>query len=515
MNVEMPDGTIIADVPEGITRSELLRRYKAMSAPTPEAPGAEDPGALMAGVIGAGRFADRLLKGAKQTALTMMQDDAGLEKMKAEEDANTRIYAGLQAKRPVATTVGEIAPLIATLPAVGSVAGAAALGAVPGALEYGTGEERATRAAMGAAGGAIGAGAGKLIGRAIQPIRVQPTQAVQSAQAAAERLGVKLRPGEVTGSRPLKWMESSLNDLPFSGGMGQAAERARSEAINAAGARALGQPGATEITDTVLAAARRDTGAVFDNLLSGRKIELGPQFRADVAKIVDSKVMPALRDDSIEAILEPFKNLPAGKVKVSGEWFQQNKTALDVAIRSAYTTPGQAGKAMALQDLEQALVKAAESSMNQTERAAFKAAQKQWATLRLLETGKVVEGGNIMPGRLDSALIQRYKAGGAYKEGKITGELADIGTLGQTLKPLPQSGTAPRALYSMGALFSGAASPFATAGMMTTPPLVQKFLQSDAGRKYLTQGMTQITPEIEKRLMQGGYGLLGLPLMAD
>ena len=183
MNVEMPDGTIIADVPEGITRSELLRRYKAMAAPMPvEAPEAEDPGALMAGVIGAGRFADRLLKGAKQTALTLMQDDAGLEKMKAEENANTRIYAGLQAKRPVATTVGEIAPLIATFPAVGSVAGAAALGAVPGALEYGTGEERATRAAMGAAGGAIGAGAGKLIGRAIQPIRVQPTQAVQAAQ---------------------------------------------------------------------------------------------------------------------------------------------------------------------------------------------------------------------------------------------------------------------------------------------------------------------------------------------
>lgn len=514
MNVEMPDGTIIADVPDGITRSELLRRYKAMSAPPLETPEAEDPGALMAGVIGAGRFSDRLLKGAQQAAMTLMQDDAGLAKLKAEEDANTRIYAGLQAKRPVATTVGEIAPLVATLPAVGSITGAAALGAVPGALEYGTGEERATRAAMGAAGGAVGAGVGKLIGRAIQPIRAPSSESKAAAQAAADRLGVKLRPGEITGSRPLKWLETSLNDLPFSGGMGQAAEKARQEAINAAGARALGQGAAPEITDTVLATARQDIGGVFGNLLKGRKIELGPTFRADVAKIVDSKVMPSLRDDSVEAVIAPFKNLPAGKVKVTGEWFQQNKTALDMAIRSAYNN-GQPGRAMALQDFESALVKAAEDSMNATERAAFKAAQKQWATLRLLETGKVVEGGNIMPGRLDSALIQRYKAGGAYKEGKITGELADIGRLGQVFKPLPQSGTAPRAIYSTGALFGGMANPPMAAAAMTAPALAQKFLQSDVGRKYLTRGMAEITPEIERRLMQGGYGLLGLPLMAD
>lgn len=527
--ITAPDGRKFrVTAPDGASKDEVLR-YAQQNAPEPvatpiEKPEAEDPGALTAGMIGAGRVFDRLAAGARQmvpdsfrTAVDATGRALGMAEPPsidpASQAADTAIYAGLRAKRPGATLAGEVAPMIAALPAVGSIGGAAAISALPGLVEYGTPEERIERGAMGAAGGALGAGVGKLIGRMMQPIRVPTSKAQQAAQDAADRLGVQLRPGEITGSRPLKWLETSLNDLPFSGGMGQAAERTRREAINAAGARALGQPGAAEITDDVLAAARRDTGAVFDNLLEGREIELGAKFRSSVSKIVDSKVMKALRDDSVEDVIAPFKNMPAGKIKVKGEWFQQNKTALDTAIRSAYIE-GKAGKAMALQDFEKALVDAASDSMNATERAAFRAAQKQWATLRLLETGQVVEAGNIMPGRLNAALINRYKAGGAYKEGKITGELADIGRLGQAYKPLPQSGTAPRAVYSAGALFSGAANPLFAAGAMAAPPLAQKFLQSDAGRRYLTRGMAEITPEIERRLMQGGYGLLGLPLIA-
>lgn len=519
--ITSPDGRKFrVTAPAGASKEDVLRyaqqnQPEPIVAPAVEPPEAEDPGALMAGVIGAGRMLDRTYKGVKQAALSVLPgQEAELARMKETEDANTRIYAGLQGKRPIATAVGEIAPLIAALPVAGTMTGAAALGALPGALEYGTGEERMIRGGLGAVGGAVGAGVGKLVGRAIQPIRAPVSETQTAAQEAAKRLGVDLRPGEVTGSRPLRWLETTLNDLPFSAGMGQAAEKARREAINAAGARALGQGAAPEITESVLAAARKETGAVFDNLLAGRRIELGPAFRADVGKIVDSKVMKSLRDDSVEAVLEPFKNMPPGKITVSGEWFQQNKTALDAAIRSAYNTPGQSGRAAALQEFENALVKAATDGMTATEREAFKAAQRQWATLRLLETGKVVEGGNIMPGRLDSALIQRYKAGGAYKEGKITGEIADIGRLGQVYKPLPQSGTAPRGIYS--GLAGGAAflDPMITGSAFAVPPLAQKFLQSNAGRKYLTKGMAEVTPEWEKRLMMGGYGLLGAPYVA-
>lgn len=526
--ITSPDGRKFrVTAPDGASEADVLRYAQANmpEEPKPEKPEAEDPGALMAGMIGAGRVTDRLAAGLRQATPEPIRNaiDAtgrflgmGQEPSidPAVQEEQTRIYAGLQGKRPLATMAGEVAPMIAALPAVGGIGSAAAVSAIPGLVEYGTPEERITRGALGAAGGAAGAAAGKLVSRALQPIRPIASESKEAAQEAAKRLGVQLRPDEITGSRPLGWLTSSLNDLPFSGGMGQKQEAARRAAINAAGVRALGQEGATEITEGVLAAARRDTGAVFDNLLHGRKIELNDKFRNAVNEIVDSKVMKSLRDDSVEDVIAPFKNLPKGKIKVTGEWFQQNKTALDAAIRSAYNTPGQSGRAMALQEFESALVDAAMDSMNATERKAFEAAQRQWASLRLLETGKVVEAGNIMPGRLDSALINRYKAGGAYKEGKITGELADIGRLGQAYKPYPQSGTAPRNIYSM--LAGGAAffDPTTTAAAFAAPPLAQKFLQSKAGREYLTRGLANMTPERERLLMQGGYGLLGLPLMA-
>lgn len=463
------------------------------------------------------RMLDRLYQGAKQNIISspIYQRAYGdqskeLERMKSDEGEKTRIYQGLEKQHPIATTVGEIAPLLAGLPAVGGLGSAALTGAVTGYLEYGTPEEKKERALYGAAGGAAGAGIGKLMGRAAQPIRTAPSETTAAAEAAAGRIGVDLRAGELTGSRPVRWMESALNDMPFSAGMAQRGEQARREAINAAGAKAMGQPPAAEITEAVFSQARQDIGGVFQNLLSNRRIELDGKFRADVKKIADSKVMPALKDESAEAIIAPFQNMPPGTIRVSGEWFQQNKTALDQAIRAAYNN-SQPGRAMALEKFEDALVDAAKRSMNTTERAAYEAAQKQWASLRMLETGRVVDAGNIQPGRLNAALINRYK--GAYKEGKIQGELADIGKLGEVYKPLPQSGTVPRAVYSVLAAGAGAINPPLAAAQLALPALMQAVLQSSAGKKYLTQGLMDVTPEVEKRLMQGGYGLFG-PAMA-
>lgn len=514
-DITAPDGRkFTVTAPDGATQESVLAYAKENMPASPKAE-AEDPGALMAGVIGTGRMLDRGWQGVKQAALETAQKiapsaerQAALDRQQQQQDENTRIYAGLQERRPLTTMAGEVLPLIAALPVVGGIGSAAALGALPGAIEYGSVGERATRAGVGAVGGALGAGAGKLVGRALSPIRALPSETQAAAQAAADRIGVQLRPGEIIGSRPLRWLESSLNDLPFSGGMAQAGEKARREAMNSAAARALGQQ-APELTEGVLASARQNIGSTFDTLLANRRIPLDQTFRNEVKAITDSKVLPALRDESVDAVIAPFRNLPNAPVKVTGEWFQQNKTALDAAIRGAYTA-GQNGKAQALEGFENALVDAAKRSMTGAERNAFEQAQKQWASLRLLETGKVVEGGNVMPGRLDTALTTRYKA--AYKEGKIPGDLTDIGKLAQVYKPLPQSGTAPRAIYSGlagGAMF---ANPMAAVAALAAPPAVQKFLQSDAGRRYLTSGLLAVTPELERKLVAGGFGLLGAPM---
>ena len=518
-DITSPDGRKFRiTAPEGATQDEVLAYAQSnMPAPTAPKPEVEDPGAIMSTVIAAGRTGDKLWEGAKQLGLSLPAalghegSQKRLGEMAAQQKAADEVYAPLAKKHPVATFVGEALPLVA-MPMLGggTVTGMAAGAALPGLVSYGSTEDRMKAGGMGAGGGALGAVVGKAIGAAAQPIRNAPTQSQQAAQAAAERLGVQLRPGEQTGSRALRWAESALNDLPFSGGMAQKAEQARTAAINRGAAKSIGQ-NATELTEDVLANARTQIGGTFDNLLANRKITLDNSFRNEVQAIGGSKVMKALRNEEVDAILGPFKNLPQGKVKVTGDWFQQNKTALDSAIRSSYLA-GENGKARALEQFEKALERAAIRSMSADEAAAFKAAQKQWASLRLLETGKVVEGGNVLPGRLDSALTTRY--GAAYKEGKIKGDLADIGKLAQVYKPLPQSGTAPRAVYSGmagGALF---AEPMTAASMMAGPPLAQKFLQINAGKNYLTRGLADITPEIERRLMLTGGGLLGVPAAA-
>lgn len=475
---------------------------------------AEDPGAFKAGVIGAGRMLDRVLvKGPKELALKVpaafghqgSRDE--LARMEQEEAGNTRAYEGLQKIRPVATLVGEVAPMLAA-PALGTgVAGMAAGAAIPGLMEYGTGAERLQRGAMGAVGGAVGAGAGNLAARLLRPNTAPVSRSMQAAQEAADRLGVNLRASEKTGSRTLGWVEGALNDLPVSGGMAQKGEAARKAAINSAAARALGQQG-DEITPQLLAAARQDTSNAYTALIGTREIVLDPTFRAQVQSVAQSKVMKALQDQDVTAIVGPFQNLPKGTIKVTGEWFQANKTALDNAIRGAYTA-NQPGKARALEKFERALEGAAERSMTAPERAAFKTAQKQWSSLRMLETGAVVEGGNVMPGRLNAAMQQRYK--NAMKEGKITGELADIAKLGEVFKPLPQSGTTPRAVYSGmiggGALFE----PMTAASLLGAPALAQGALQSKAGQKYLTKGLLSLTEEQERMLKLIGAGLLSAP----
>ena len=376
------------------------------------------------------------------------------------------------------------------------------------AAEYGGVGERVLKGATAFLGNKVGEKVGQALGRTVQPTRAGELSKTQAlANEAADRLGVKLSAGEASGNRALKWAESASADLPIASGMATKRVTANQKAMNTAVLRQLGQEG-DEITETALAKARQDIGGEYSRILDPAKITLDNSFRSEVKAITGSKVMKELRDESVDSMLDQFRKMPEGKIKVSGEWFQQNKTALDAQIRSAYNT-GETGKARALEAFEKALDRAATRSMGEADRTAYKTAQKQWATLRTLETGKVVEGGNVMPGRLNSAMESRYK--GAYKEGKIKGDIADVARLGLVLRGLPQSGSTPRAVYSGMAGGAALLEPTTALTMLAGPASVQALTTSKAMRKYMEKGLMNITPEMEKRLMMGGgkLGLLG------
>lgn len=515
--VRGPDGAVYKiEGPDNATPQEVeafaAQQFQKPQEPSaPQAPAIEDPGFGQSALIGAGRTLDRLWEGAKQMGLNVAalgSDKAkeALAEQAKREAENTAQYAKLQQLRPWATGIGEAAPLLAA-PILGSgVAGIAASAALPGLIEYGTPQERLARGGMGAAGGAVGAVAGKALGAAIKPT-AELSQTQQKAIESANRLGVKLTSGEASGSRALRWAESASADIPGASAIASARTKANEKAMAAAAARSIGQ-NATELTDDVLATARTAISGEYQRILNPLKITLDQPFKAEVNAITGSKVMKELRDESVDAILDQFRNIPAGKVSVTGEWFQQNKTALDQAIRAAYNN-SQPGKARALESFERALDRAASRSMSAEDREAYKLAQRQWANLRIIETGKVLDEGRIMPGRLKSALESRYKQ--AFKEGKIKGELSDIASLAGTLRQPPQSGTVPRAFYTGAGLVGAAMEPVSTASALAAPALLQGITASPAMRNYMTKGLIDLGPEELALLSRGGgyAGLLG------
>lgn len=466
--------------------------------------------------IEAGNIANRISKGAMQlreapanlARKLMGMPDTDISRAIDQEQAD--------AKQPM-KDLREVHPGSTSLAGVTMAAVSPnKLAPVTAAMEYGTPAERALQGGAAFLGNKVGEKVGQVFGRAVHPVRPGELSKTQTlANEAADRLGVKLSAGEATGNKTLKWAESTTADLPLAAGMATKRTTANQRAMNAAALRQLGEKG-DEVTEDALAAARSRISGEYSRVLEPAKIELDSSFRAEVKSITGSKVMKELRDESTDKILDQFRNMPEGKIKVSGEWFQQNKTALDAQIRAAYNN-GEPGKAMALEGFEKALDRAAMRSMSAEDRAAYKQAGRQWATLRTLETGKVVENGNVMPGRLDQAMTTRYK--GAYKEGRLKGDLPDVARLAGTLRPPPNSGTLPRSYYAGGI---GGAALFepVTAGMMlggpaaiqglTTSPLMRSYMMGD-------RGLLNVTPEKEAllKLLGGKAGLLGAASMYD
>jgi hypothetical protein len=348
---------------------------------------------------------------------------------------------------------------------------------------------KAGQAAVGAGAGAAGQLIGNAAGRLLKPITSTPTAGQQSGIDAAERLGIQLTPGQRTGSLGMQQVEATLARTPGSAGMIQRNMLANQEAMNRAAGADIGIPNATALTEDVLSEARKKIGSQFNNLSEKTILSLGDDFLGTVAKIDEAnQALGSFASPAIKENVEKALDL-ASKGTLDGREYKVIRSTLNARADDAFKS-GNSELGNALKQLTGSLDSAAREGLPEDMRFAWDLARKQYANLKTLEKGQVVEAGNVVPSRVASALRQFNPA--AYKEGNINSNLMDIARTADAFKQtVPNSGTAERSMMQ-NMLFG---NPLTGLPIVASSRAMQYAIESPLGRLYLERGgMLPVNP---------------------
>lgn len=433
------------------------------------------------------------------------------EGYKQARDAFRGVEAAAEKEHPYATLGGQVAGTLAGAVAPARVVGAGAsllgqvgrgvaLGAATGAVQgAGEAKERAdmpTGAAIGAGiGGAIGAVAPVVV-RAVTPNPIPAHK--QAAINVLRREGVDdLTAGQQTGRKGLRYFESEMG--------GEAAERTaqnQGEQFTAAVLRRVGE-NAPRATPDVIDNALARIGQQFDDLAARNTMMVDAQFGRDMLQILrdyHSVVNPSARAPIVENTIRDIYNAAmANGGRFPGETYQSLRTQLDKAARRSRNDPQLQD---ALFGLRGAIDDVMERSISPADQAAWREARNQYRNMLVVEKaatggGEMAADGIISPAQLKTAVkAQNLRA---YARGRS--DLGDLARAGESImKPLPQSGTAPR-LAAHGVTHAVTGGIGATAGDraggtegavvggiagFAAPRVAAHAALSDIGRRYLT-----------------------------
>lgn len=483
---------IAADAAGDTSGATVLANYiKSLSAPT-----ATDTSAGQAALIGAGRTGDKLYSGIKQglygTAGVLsellpnqmkqgVQDWAvkNLTDLQNTQTQNDQPYAQLQAAHPLATAIGESAPALAipmgqaTIP--GRIAAATMGNATLGAMQYGTPQQRAIAGAQGAVSGAVGGGIGEAVNRLIAPAASAVTGPVRSAaQDAADKVGAKLLPSQITQNPTLARVEDYLARMPGSANVMAEFANKNTAALNAKAAGAIGEQ-SNALTTPVLGDAASRIGETYNTLRDAATMPVvQPVF--DAINKAETALQRGLsnapgKSEGMSA-LSALKDKLYGTKQLSGAEYQAIASDLTTIARNTDNRT----VATALKGVKSAMDELAQGS----DSALWKHTNMQNAALETLSKPGVVNEvtGNINPQRLYTVLQSQF--GKNMKTGNISGDLFDIANFGKAA-PALKAGSPTAERLATGSI---------PAWALALPNYVAaKGVTSDMGRGYLANGL--------------------------
>lgn len=505
--IDVP-GIGVVEFPDGMDDKQIAAAImQNMPAEKPTSP-AESVGSMRAALIGAGRTTDKVVQGVRQVYNAAIGDDATLAKLKQQEADKDSLYAPLREKRPIATGLGEAAPMLAV--PVGGAGNAAAFigrsalaGGIPAALSYGTPEERLKAGAVGALGGAVGGGIGLGAAKLLRPAGASTAGLSDDAAKAAERLGMKLSPGQRTQNAGMIGFENYLAKSPGSSGVMQTRAAANQTALNRAAAKSMGQTADT-LDDGAFSAARDAIGAEFSRLQGITSPKLDQDFMAALVKVdSDNAARGAFRSKPIDSVVDKALDL-AAQNNLTGKAYKEIRSELSSKAQEAFRA-GDSTLGAALKTIRKALDDAAKKSLAPDDQKAWDTARQQWQAYKVLTKGNVAEAGDVSAARVAAQL---RRGGDQFRTGATKGPLSDIAKVGEAIKGAqnPNSGQlAMQALYS---------NPLTGLPMVVGNRVAAAAYNNPISQRYLSRGLLDVSPAGATLLGRAG-GPVGQPLVQN
>ncbi len=288
-------------------------------------------------------------------------------------------------------------------------------------------------------GGLAGGVAPALARRAVTPLPVG--QERRGLLDTMRQEGVNLTGGQASGRNGLRYLESELG-----GGRIHAINEQQGEQFTRAALKRAGIS-ADRASPEVIDHAFKRIGNQFDTLGARNNLVPDVTLANDISTAVTgftNRVPPSMQPKLVgklaSDILTATQNGMSGKqyVSFSSELGREARKATDPYVRDAYY------------DLKNSIDAAMERSIaknNPSDLGGFKEARNQYRNMIVLEqaatgAGEKAAEGLISPSALRNATVTKH---GRRNYARGEGDFADLARAGEaTMKPLPQSGTAPR-----------------------------------------------------------------------
>ena len=396
------------------------------------------------------------------------------------------------------------------------------------AITAGVGSEAAGNATAGQwwepyarmAGGLLGGLAPDVARRVVTPFPVSAER--QRLLGVMDSEGIPLTAGQRTGRQGLKYAEAELGG----GRLGQMIDQ-QSEAFTAATLRRAGI-NANRATPEVMDEAFTRIGNQFDDLASRTSVPLDRKLQDDLLNAVTEyqSVAGDMRP-AAEQIMNRISEL-AGQNKgvLSGSAYKDISSRISKLMGSR---GADAALKEAVGNIRAALDDAVERNLSGDLLTSWREARTAYRNLKTIEAAAVASGdkvaeGLIAPSQLRNATVQKQ---GSTNYARGRGDFADLARAGEaTMKPLPQSGTAPRLMVRsagatlpvllgsilgratgvpggeiMGGLL-GLSAPFVQGKVLMSRPVQRYLANQRAGAVRMPYGQRVAVP-----LLGSGYGV--------